>query len=257
MRHVKQKKSFSKIKIGIAALICIGLGAGVFFIRPYLKTVQEAMQASYHRMIEKANLTLEQITVEGRNRIGLDELNEALSGVIRGMPIFDISLTDIQKKLKDLPWVKTVVVERHLPSILYIKIIEKEPIAVWQNNKKYLPLDEEAHPIQDSETHLPDNLLLVVGQDAPIHTPALLKALNNYPDIREKVRSAVRIGQRRWNLNLNEVDGITVKLPEADIEGALSRLNLAIERDKILKRDLQLIDLRPTERIRIQLKERK
>ncbi|MBQ7413599.1 MAG: FtsQ-type POTRA domain-containing protein [Alphaproteobacteria bacterium] len=257
MRRVKQKKSFLKSKTGMGIFVLIMLTVGGFFLRPYIQMAGEKVREFYRQTTEKADLILEQITVEGRNRTGLDELNKALSGVEKGMPIFDISLTEIQEKTEALPWVKTAVIERHWPSTLYIRIVEKTPIAVWQNNKKYLPLDEDGKPIPDSETHLPDNLILVVGQDAPARTPALLKALNNYPDIREKVRSAVRIGQRRWNLNLNEVDGITVQLPEVNIDSALSRLNTAIERDKILKRDLQLIDLRLAERVRIQLKERK
>lgn len=257
MRRVKQKKSFIKSKTGICILILIGLAIGGFFMHPYIQTAGEKVQELYRQTTEKADLILEQITVEGRNRTSLDKLNKALSDVVKGMPIFDISLADVQEKVEALPWVKTAVVERHWPSTLYIRIVEKTPIAVWQNNKKYLPLDEDGKPIPDSETHLPDNLILVVGRDAPGHTPALLQALNNYPDIREKVRSAVRIGQRRWNLNLHEVDGTTVQLPEMDIDGALARLNTAIERDKILKRDLQLIDLRSADRVRIQLKERK
>ena len=56
------------------------------------------------------------------------------------------------------------------------------------------------------------DLPLTVGLDAPAHAAAMLDALSATPAIRDMVAAMVRVGERRWNLQLK--NGITVMLPE-------------------------------------------
>ncbi len=42
------------------------------------------------------------------------------------------------------------------------------------------------------------------------------------PALRDQVRAAVLVGERRWNLRLK--NGIDVRLPETDVAAALDRL---------------------------------
>ena len=250
---LKKKRALLRPILGFVLLFCLGITA--FLISPYGRPTVSALKKSYQAITDRAHLVLTQVQVEGHIRTSLTDINKTI-GLTQGMPIFDIDLKTVQNQLKELPWIKSVILERHLPSTLFIRITEKEPIAVWQNNRKYLPLDTDGQPIQDTQTHLP-HLILVVGEDAPAHTPDLLKALEDYPEIREKVRSAVRVGGRRWNLILNEVDGLIVKLPELDIAVALDRLQQAADQDKLLKKDLSMIDLRQPDRLIVRLKEGK
>ena len=248
MRRIKHRQISWKMRLYIVALlVLIASGVG-FWFSPYGRATVKGIKEGYQTVVEKSYLVLGQVEIEGHARTQASAISEALE-VKQNMPIFDIDLRKAQERLLKLPWVKKVVIERHLPSTLFIRIEEKEPIAVWQNKQKYFPLDAAGVPIDDDKVVLAD-LILVVGQDAPKHAPALIELLKKYPDIYSKVRVATRKGGRRWDLILNDVqDGIEVNLPETDVEYALSQFQKMIQEDKLMKRDLKRINLLHRDRL--------
>lgn len=254
MRRVKKTKYSWKAKLyGLLGILAVA-GIVSFVVSPYGEKTVASIRSVGQAIAGKAHLVLDQVHVEGHARTSLEDINRSLN-LAQDMPILDVDLNQAREKLLLLPWVKSAVIERHLPSTLFIRIVEKEPIAVWQHNKKYLPLDTEGQPIQDDKTALP-NLVLVVGADAPEHTPALIEVLNRYPELYAKVRSAVRQGERRWDLILNDVDdGLVIQLPETEIEEALHRLQQADERDGLMKKNMVKINLRHKDRLIVRPKE--
>ena len=79
--------------------------------------------------------------------------------------------------------------------------------------------------------------------------------LKKYPNIAKNVISAVRVGNRRWNLHLNDVEGLVVYLPETEIGKALERLQEFDERGQILDRNLNIIDLKLPDRLIVRSQE--
>lgn len=246
---MKKKKQVSLcIKLTILSIILlIGAGVGIYF-SPAGEIISHAVMDVKNLMAQKAHFELEQVVVEGHIRTNLEDIKKKLN-LEQGMPILEIDLEEKKEAVLGLPWIKTVRIERHLPAQLFILVTEKTPIAVWQNKKKYLPIDEAGEKIEDDKTVL-KNVLLVVGEDAPQHTPELIQALNQYPQISELARSAVRVGNRRWNLYLNDVEnGLEIRLPEANIENALERLQEFDDSGQILERELKVIDLKLPDRL--------
>ena len=71
----------------------------------------------------------------------------------------------------------------------------------------------------------------------------------------QRIKVANFISQRRWNLILDDIkEGITVKLPEEDIEDAWKKLLKLNETKGILKRKLTIIDLRLPHKIVVKLR---
>jgi cell division protein FtsQ len=67
------------------------------------------------------------------------------------------------------------------------------------------------------------------------------------PPLMKRVRAAVWVGGRRWNLRLD--DGIDIRLPEENAQTAWTRL-ATLERDKqLLSKDIIAIDLRIQDRL--------
>ena len=83
---------------------------------------------------------------------------------------------------------------------------------------------------------------LVVGPGAPEGAAALIDALNDHPGIGHRVVAAIRVGQRRWNLQMKS--GMDVLLPEGHEAAALTRLSVLEDQHKLLDRPLARIDLR-------------
>lgn len=248
MKKKKKPLLSLKTKIFIGFIILTGTAVGIFFMTAPGKAVMQKVEESINFLTQKAHFELEQVVVEGHGRTQISDINRVLK-LRQGMPIFDIDLEAKKEAVLTLPWIKTVRIERHLPTQVLISVTEKEPIAVWQNKKKYMPIDETGEPIPDDKTVL-KNILLVVGEDAPQHTPNLIAELKKYPHIMQTARSAVRVGKRRWNLYLNDAEnGLEIRLPEVDIDSALRRLQEFNDSGQILERDLKIIDLKLPDRL--------
>ena len=67
-----------------------------------------------------------------------------------------------------------------------------------------------------------EKLLLLGGPGAPEHVGELLLLLAYEPAIAKQLRAAVWVGQRRWNLVLN--NDVEIWLPEEDAVAALQQL---------------------------------
>ena len=246
----KMKKGFWTLKrrIIVTVLMFFVVCCALFFVTPQGKRVWAEIEKTTLFLQQKAHLELSDVPIQGHNRTAASDIN-ALLHLTQGMPILDIDLNDTRDKIMTLPWVRNVVVERRLPNMMIITIEEKTPIAVWQHHKKYLPIDEDGHPIADNKTVI-SNVLLVVGEDAPKHTPQLIQELEKQPDIKKYVKSAVRVGKRRWDLYMNDAEnGLVVRLPETDIAHALKRLKEFQETGQILDRDISIIDLKLPDRL--------
>ena len=220
-RLKKKGKSRWKLKALVGLLIVGGLTG--LYLSPIGQTGIKWMKNVGAVFAEHAHWRLDQVIVEGHKRTDKKMILKAL-GIDKGEEMNAISLTDARQNLLNLPWVKEAIVERYLPDKLIIRITEKMPIALWQNNQVYQPLDETGHPIKDDKL-LPADLILVVGVDAPENTLALLAALDQVPTINALVRSASRVEKRRWNLHLLDAEkGLELMLPETAFDQALKRL---------------------------------
>ena len=89
------------------------------------------------------------------------------------------------------------------------------------------------------------------GRARPSARATILAALDAQPQLRDELRAAVLVAERRWNLKLKS--GLDIRLPETGVDAALATL-AALDRDrKILSRDLTAIDLRLPDRVTVRL----
>ena len=149
--------------------------------------------------------------------------------------------------MQALPWVRHASVRRVLPDTLVVEIIERRPLALWQHDKKFALIDEEGHVILREDVGPFSRLMVVVGEDAPANAMALVRMLASEPDLMARVKAAVRVGGRRWNLHM--ADGIDVKLPEQDPERAWRRLGDYQRQHRVLDKPVRVLDLRLDDRL--------
>jgi cell division protein FtsQ len=88
---------------------------------------------------------------------------------------------------------------------------------------------------------------LVVGEDAASSAAELLEMLASDPDLASRVTAAIRVGNRRWNLRIDNT--IDVLLPADDAASAWSQLARLERSSAILKREVLTIDLRLPDRL--------
>jgi cell division protein FtsQ len=91
----------------------------------------------------------------------------------------------------------------------------------------------------------------VVGGDAAVRAGDLMDMLANQPVLFARVRAAVRVGGRRWDVYLD--NDVTVRLPENDAPAAWRRLARINDTYGIIDRDVLSIDLRLPDRLAVRL----
>jgi len=200
-----------------------------------------SVQRSALHATQKLGFSLGSVMVEGRRYTERAALLDALD-VRMGSPILSFNPILSYEKIAALPWVESAAVIRKLPDAIVVRLNERVPMALWQHEGKTVVIDGQGRPLVSASPEAFGDLPLVAGDAAPEQTRALLLLLRDYPNITEILKAASRVGQRRWNLFLKP--NVLVQLPEKDEAGALAQLTHLIEEQKMLERDVAMIDLR-------------
>lgn len=205
----------------------------------------------------QAGIVLRQITVEGRERTAAADLVAAID-LPQGGPLLAFDPEAARERLESLPWVKLATVERRLPDRIHIALIERMPIALWQQEDgRYVLVDADGAIIPDDLTGF-GTLPLIVGDGAPKAAADLFTMLAAEPAIAQRVKAAVRVSNRRWDLWLDSLGarGIEVRLPEKDAAKTLSKLATLDREQGLLARDLALLDMRLPDRLIVRVNAR-
>ena len=207
------------------------------------------LQKSFEKRVD---LRVQDIQIDGRQNTPEPLLRAAL-GVTVGDPILAFSVEGARARIESLSWVEHVAVERRLPGTIWVALTERRPFAIWQTQGKFLLIDRNGQTVTNEDVAAFGALPLVVGAGAPAHAAAMLDLLATFPDIHDHVAALVRVGERRWNLQLKNT--MTVMLPEGHEEAALKRLHDLQSTQQLLDRPLVSIDMRLPDRLAVRTKQ--
>lgn len=233
--------------LGSAVLVMGGLYGGMQLSRSPI--AQSALQYSANRLLDgtaRLGLVVADIKVEGRETTDRDTILAAL-GAAPGTPILAMSPSRAREQLESLPWVRSAVVERRLPDTLYVRLVERKPLALWQHGGKLELIDRAGAVIPVTRLDRFAKLPMVVGESAARHAAELLDMLATEPDLASRVSAAIRVGDRRWNLRID--NAIDVLLPADAAASAWAQLARLERSSSILKRDVQVVDVRLPDRL--------
>lgn len=238
-------------RVGFIALIAIFIFMSFAYAisSGYFAQISGRVTRSFHAQMVDSGFVVRTVSVEGRHNANLQAL-KYIADIKKGQSIFEPDIDDIQAKLEDITWVKSAIVERHLPDGIAIRLEERTPMALWQHQGKLSIIDTDGQVLSDSNLGRFKNLMILVGEDAPTKAKDLVAMISVEDNLRTRVESAKWIGGRRWDLYLK--NGVSVKLPEDDLGQAVRRLANAQGEAKLMDRNIQSIDLRDPLRIVVQ-----
>jgi len=209
------------------------------------KTI-ERVETAFVEFTGTVGLVVDDVLVEGRVETRARDVLSALQ-IQRGMPVLAVDPARAKERLEQIPWVQEATVERRLPGVVHVRLVERVPMALWQHDGRFVLIDRHGAQIETADVGRFGNLPHIVGDNAGEAAGELLRMLAAEPTLERRVVAAVRVGSRRWNLRLDS--GVDVMLPAENAPAAWMQL-AEIEREHgVLARDLKTIDLRLPDRL--------
>ncbi len=194
--------------------------------------------------LHAAGMTIETVTIRGREKVSEESILDALDAR-EGTLLFDFNTVAARTRLEDLSWVKSAKIMRLLPDRIHVELVERQAFAIWQTAGEFLIIDRDGvvtEPVTDGNVERFSHLPHVVGTGANEHAAALLDLLSEAPALKSRLKAASRVGNRRWNLRLD--NGIDVRLPDTDVAKAIRDIADLDSNHRLLARSIAVIDLR-------------
>src|SRR5277367_3344998 len=241
-------------RVGVAATVLILLGSAGFGIVEggHVEELTQALSDARNAIANSAGFRITSIVINGRKQLTQDEVL-ASSGVNGRSSLLFLDAATVRDKLKANPWIGEATVLKLYPGELQIDIVERSAFALWQQDGKLSVISDDGAVLEPYVSRRFVTLPLVVGKGAETRAKDFLALLARYPQVRAQAKAAIFVGERRWNLRLN--DGLDVRLPENDVGNALAALSKLDKDDRLFSRDIVAVDMRLPDRLTVQLSE--
>lgn len=249
-RSTKQEQRNPWLLIGVCATVLVAaLGSLAYWLYNYadFKFIDRAENKIITATAD-VGMKVDDIYIIGRQDISHAQMLDKVA-VKRGTPLLAVDTRAIQQRIQELPPVAEASVRRLWPNRLLISVRERVPIALWQKKQILFPIDKEGVTLTYQRAENFTNLPVVVGDEAPKLTYALLKALDSYPEVKSQLKAVTYVSGRRWDLYLKS--GMLIKLPDGDVNVGLKRLMRFADEHLIFAKPIAVVDLRLGDRVTV------
>lgn len=202
----------------------------------YLLLIKDFLYNNFSKFGE-----LKKISISGNNLLSEQFLMDYINIKV-GQKLYDISPEGIRHKLLELNEIKEANVSINYSGTIEIKVIEREPFAVWWNQNLPLLIDDEGNEIlKISDLKKYKSHIIIFGQNFHSKLKKFNRLFKQF-SLYKEVKSLHYIGNRRWDIYTE--NNVVIKLPEKNIDIALKKsedvLNSFKYRDRIAIIDLRL-----------------
>ncbi|MEM9683592.1 MAG: cell division protein FtsQ/DivIB [Pseudomonadota bacterium] len=224
----------------VAVVLLIGMANWIL-----QANIPSRIAASVHNATVNMTLgmgfAIREVYVADRDKTPQPAILEALETKI-GDPILFFDVDEARERLLAIGWIEDARVERRLPNRLMVVLKERQPVAIWQNQKEFLLVDGDGIVIGPKAPGEFSDLKIIIGRDAPQHAMELLALLDREPDLMARVTHATWVSGRQWTIRIE--NAIDVKLPAGNPEDAWRRLADMEREFRVLNRNITTVDLR-------------
>ena len=200
-----------------------------------------------------AGFTVSGYQIVGLNHMDRAQVDEVVTDELRRAaetagtdkaPQALVDAASIRERLLRFGWVKDARVLHRLPDTLVIDIVERKPAALWQSQGQLALIDSEGVVLDRVPVNQMPDLPLLIGAGANAQEEELSSLMASVPTLKPQLASATWVGGRRWDLNFQS--GETVSLPEGDRDAreALTKFAENDRKSGLLGRGIPRYDLR-------------
>ena len=207
----------------------------------------EALKKDLKRaLVERPEFMIKVASVDGAS----DELAHEIREIMPlDFPVsyFDLDIKYLHKVLNDIPAVASAAIKVTVSGVLQIDISERTPAFIWRKDDVISVIDEKGKFIRLATSRLDyPELPLVVGEAANLSIADISSLMEDNQYFLDQVRAFVRVGERRWDLVLD--NNLRIMLPQTEFLAAFDRLMLMNHTGSLFSNQLSTIDMRLVER---------
>ena len=245
------KKFFIILKINIKKILLtlfLLLISTVLFFPEYLLKLEKV-----NKLVKNLGFELNYIQVLGNKTVSKEDIVNKV--VFKNCDnLFCVNLQQSKNEIEKNNWVKSAKLRYSLPSKLSIVIEEEKPTFLLKENKNITLLNLEGKKIQDIKIMSNDykDLLILSGDGVENKILNLLNIFSVGTVISENIKEATLVSSRRWSLKHSS--NIIIELPEDNPSKAFYKIVELENKYGFLNERLKKIDLRISDRMIIQLK---
>lgn len=164
-------------------------------------------------------------------------------GIPKGASIRAIDLYQVNNRIISVPGVKDASTRRLPNGNLIIKTKQHNIVAMWSDGVMFYPLSVDGTRIDNPVEERDPNTIVFKGE-IPDN---LHDIINSLSVLSENIDYVNMIESRRWDIHTK--NGITIYLPEENVSTAINKINLLNQNQKLLSRNIEIIDMRDNARI--------
>ena len=241
-----ETKKFMKIICWSILLFILVLSSSYFFGKSNKNYLIKQLKPLDQFLISNG-FKIKNILISGTHNLSRDYLINIINTQSH-INILNVNLHTIYNKIIENSWVEDTYVERILPDTIKIKVLEKKPIAIWQNQKGNKLITVNGDVISHANVNkFKNSFPIIKGEKSKENISTILKILETNKNFSKNIWSLTFINQRRWDLHFNQ--GLIVRLPSQDVIKAWQKIIKLQTNYNILNLRLTEIDLRNPEQI--------
>ncbi|WAP68136.1 cell division protein FtsQ/DivIB [Jiella pelagia] len=196
--------------------------------------------------------SIEKVSVRGNSETSEIDVLQALWQT-GSQTLLSLDPTEARQTLESMPWIDRASVSKIFPDRVTIDLNEHRPYAIWQSDKSFYVVNREGKKIVPYMPGRFDALPVIVGEGAAGAAAGILDDMEGFPEFRARVRAYIRVGSRRWDLDLK--NGVTIRLPEEKPMEAVAQVVRMDRENTLLERDIAMVDMRLSDRVVVRLTE--
>ena len=201
--------------------------------------------------VERPEFMIKVASIDGSSDELANEIREILP---LDFPVsyFDLDIKYLHKVVNEIPAVASAAIKISAGGVLQINVAEKSPAFIWRKGNVMSVIDETGSFIRIANSRVDyPKLPLVVGETADLAVSEISSLMQANEYFKDHVRAFIRVGERRWDLILE--NNVRIMLPQREFLAAFDRLLLMNEAGSLLSGRLSNIDMRlvvrPTVRV--------
>ena len=121
-------------RAGILGLCALVIAAAGYWYATSKSTIA-ALKNAKISLFDQTHLYLKDINIVGRKNANINKIMHTLN-LEKNTQIYTIDIEEMQKRIQELDWIKSVRIKRNISGRLNIFIQEHMPQAIWQYQKQ-------------------------------------------------------------------------------------------------------------------------